>query len=184
MDQETVINYVVGIVVVAALIVGLLSMLFGKVVEAYDWLRAWWADGIERQRVRYEARAPRYGLRDTSDFDPLGDDEPEPLSSSTFPLLNGAEPQANGSMNPAELQLNASEIAGLQRMIEHNKTAAKPSKSSTIQAGFGVSRGGSAAYARASMIYDTFFGPPAPAVKYRAITPEQEAVRKSLGLSK
>lgn len=110
--------------------------------------------------------------------------EPEPLRSVGFSLLNGAEPDANRSENPAELQLNAGELVGLQRMIEHNKTAAKPSKSSTIQAGFGVSRGGSESYKRASLIYDTLFGPPAPAVKYRERTPEQEALRQQLHLNK
>lgn len=100
-----------------------------------------------------------------------------------FPLPSGEEPETNGSGTAPELYLNASEVTALHRMIDHNKTAAKPSKSSTIQAGFGVSRGGSAAYTRASLIYDIFFGPPAPAVKYRQITPEQEALRNQLKLN-
>lgn len=111
-------------------------------------------------------------------------DEPDPPSSDEFPLLNDAEPYANGSENAAELWLNPAEVAALHRMIEHNKTAAKPSKSSTIQAGFGVSRGGSAAYQRASLIYDALFGTPAPAIKYRERTPEQEALRQQLRLEK
>lgn len=176
MDRETLVNYVVLFIVCGALAIGLLSMLFGKIVELYDGARAWWADGIERQRARYEKRAVLYNLRDD-------EDEPEPLGSIQFPLLNGAEPQTNRSVNPSELQLNAAEVAALQRMIDHNKTAAKPSKSSTIQAGFGVSRGGSAAYQRASVIYDALFGPPAPAVQYRQRTPEQEELRKQLKLN-
>jgi hypothetical protein len=112
------------------------------------------------------------------------DDEPEPLSSSDFPLPAAEEPQTNRSLNLSELALNADEVAALQRMIDHNKTAAKPSKSSTIQAGFGVSRGGSTTYQRASMIYDALFGAPAPAVRYRQRTPEQDALRQQLGISK
>lgn len=175
MDQETIVNYVVLIVVIGALVIGGLSMLLGKVVDLYDWVRAWWFDGIETQRARYEKRAILYNLRDE-------EEEPEPQGSVDFSLLNGVEPEANRSENPAELYLNALEVAALQRMIDHNKTAVKPSKSSTIQAGFGVSRGGSAAYARASQIYDALFGAPSPAVKYRQITPEQEALRKQLKL--
>lgn len=110
--------------------------------------------------------------------------EPEPLRSSDFPLPAAIEPQTNGSANLEELQLNATELAALHRMIEHNKMSVKPSKSSTIQAGFGVSRGGSTAYQRASMIYDALFGTPAPAVRYRQRTPEQDALRQQLGISK
>lgn len=101
--------------------------------------------------------------------------EPEPRRSVEIPLLNGAEPQSIGSVNPLELALNAAEVIAVARMIEHNRTAAKPSKSSTIQAGFAVSRGGSPAYIRASLIYDTLFGPPAPAVTYRELTPDHKA---------
>lgn len=112
------------------------------------------------------------------------DDEPEPLRSDEIPLPAAVEPPENRSVNLPELALNAIEVAAVQRMIAHNKTAAKPSKSSTIHAGFGVSRGGSAAYTRASLIYDTLFGPPNPAVVYRERTPEQELLRKELGLRK
>lgn len=110
--------------------------------------------------------------------------EPEPQGSPDFPLLNGDEPRSPGSLNPGDLLLNAAEITAISRMIEHNKTAAKPSKSSSIQAGFGISRGGSSAYQRASAIYDLLFGPPEPAVKYRPLTPEQTAMREGLGLEK
>jgi hypothetical protein len=101
--------------------------------------------------------------------------EPEPRRSVEIPLLNGQEPHANGSKNPLELALNAEEVIAVARMIEHNRTAAKPSKTSTVQAGFGVSRGESPRYKRASLIYDTLFGPPAPAVTYRELTPDHKA---------
>lgn len=132
-----------------------------------------WRASLERARQQKAARDLLYGYA-----------EPEPLSSNAFPLLNDAEPYANGSGTAPELYLNEAEVAALQRMIRHNATAAKPSKSSTIQAGFGVSRGGSAAYTRASLIYDALFGAPAPAVKYRQRTPEQEALRQQLRLEK
>lgn len=132
-----------------------------------------WRASLERARLQKAQRERLYGYA-----------EPEPLSSDEFSLLNDAEPETNGSENAAELQLNAAEVSALHRMIEHNKTAAKPSKSSTIQAGFGVSRGGSSAYQRASLIYDTLFGPPQPAIKYRPRTPEQDALRQQLGLER
>lgn len=105
----------------------------------------------------------------------------EPRRSEEIPLLNGLELIVNGSENRAELALNADEVAAVGRMILHNRTAAKPSKSSTISAGFGVSRGGSAAYMRASLIYDTLFGPPAPAVQYRELTPDRQQLLKQKG---
>lgn len=106
--------------------------------------------------------------------------EPEPPRSAEIPLLNGAEPHVNGSPNPLDLVLNAREVIAVARMIDHNRTVAKPSKSSTITAGFGVSRGGSPVYTRASTIYDALFGAPAPAVTYRELSPEQERMRTQL----
>lgn len=93
--------------------------------------------------------------------------EPEPLGSPVPPHMNAVEPRSSGSSEPFALALNADEMAAVARMIEHNRTAAKPSKSSAIQAGFGVSRGGSQTYQRASAIYDALFGTPVPAVQYR-----------------
>lgn len=108
--------------------------------------------------------------------------EPEPLRSPEIPLPNGTEPLVIGSQNRIELVLNAEEIAAVARMVDHNRTAAKPSKTSTIQAGFGLSRGGGPRYTRAALIYDALFGSPAPAVQYRELSPEQEAVRAQLRL--
>jgi hypothetical protein len=93
--------------------------------------------------------------------------EPEPLGSPVLPHMNAVEPRSSGSSEPFVLALNADEMAAVARIIEHNKTAARPSKSSAIQAGFGVSRGGSQTYRRASAIYDALFGAPPPAVQYR-----------------
>ena len=180
MSQEQVANWVVGIILGGALVIGLISMLIGRMVSAWDALAEWWGRGV--QKAVYTRPSEWRTMSSRAKIDLFSDDEPEPLSSIEIPLLNGAEPRTNGSTNPAELALNAAEVAALHRMIEHNKTAAKPSKSSTIQAGFGVSRGGSEAYKRASLIYDTLFGAPAPVVKYRELSPEQEAVRQQLRL--
>lgn len=132
---------------------------------------------------RYVSTSPRVMSRENAATATNASAEPAQRRSGDFPLLNGEEPQNEPFANPPELVLNASEIAAVVRMIDHNRIAVKPSKSSTIQAGFAVSRGGSAAYARASLIYDALFGPPPPAVHYRARTPEQEALRKQLKLN-
>jgi hypothetical protein len=48
MGQETVINYVVGIVVLSALTVGLISMLFGKILDLWDSFCSWWGQGVQK----------------------------------------------------------------------------------------------------------------------------------------
>jgi hypothetical protein len=106
----------------------------------------------------------RFIMSNWGGFEDEHEPEPEPRRSSDIPHMNHVEPSVRGSLNPAELRLNADEVAAIARMIEHNKTAIKPSKSSTIAAGFGASRGGSQLYQRASAIYDALFGAPAPAV--------------------
>lgn len=92
----------------------------------------------------------------------------------------GSEVRSFGQ-NPADsvamLTLNAEEVEALTRMIEHKIRAAKPTKSSTIQAGFGVSRGDSPRYRRASLIYDTLFAPPVPAQPaYRPLDAQRRPV--------
>ncbi len=109
--------------------------------------------------------------------------EPERARSPDGSRMNHAEPERTAFAEPFALTLNADEVAAVQKMILHKAAAQRPSKSSAIMAGFGVSRGGSGNYIRASEIYDALFGPPEPAVKYRPLTPEQEATRKALGLS-
>jgi len=169
MSNEQVVNYVVLIILVGALVIGLLSMLVGRIVDAWDRLCDWWGVGVQK--------AIHYRPVPTSP-------EPDEPEVSTFPLLNHEEPRDEPIPARAELWLNQAEVDALHRMIRHNATAAKPSKTSTIQAGFGLSRGGSAAYQRASLIYDALFGAPPPAVKYRERTPEQEALRQQLRLGK
>lgn len=156
------------------------------VVSLRDAYGAWRGESVSAPRPRARRTPRRRALRLRVMSRPITRTvartvaEGEPHRSREIPLLNGAEPQLNGSVNPSELALNAAEVIAVARMIDHNRSAAKPSKSSTIAAGFGVSRGGSAAYVRASAIYDALFGPPTPAVTYRELSPEQEAVRAQL----
>lgn len=56
--------------------------------------------------------------------------------------------------------LNLDECAAVARMIDHKTTAEKPTKASTIWAGFGLKKGDSVKYKRASLIYDTLFVAP------------------------
>lgn len=121
-------------------------------------LNHWWATRA--------TRAPRqhYVVQSDRPTPVQATNEPEPPRSIAGSRVNHEEPRSSGSQNEPELVLNADEIEAIGRMIRHNATAAKPSKSSTIQAGFGVSRGGSSAYVRASLIYDSLFGQPEPAV--------------------
>lgn len=82
---------------------------------------------------------------------PPFDPEPEP------------EPEANAALerqNPEEtgaFVLNPEECAAVARMIEHKATAEKPTKASCIWAGFGLKKGASSRYQRASEIYDALF---------------------------
>lgn len=113
--------------------------------------------------------------------DDMSSDEHEPPESlaEPEPARSASEPRGTafaGSLNAGELRLNADEIAAVRRMIEHKMTAVKPSKSSTIQAGFGVSRGGAALYQRASLIYDTLFGSPEPVVQFRPLDADSRPI--------
>jgi hypothetical protein len=48
MPQEEVLNIVVLIIVVGALVIGLLSMLVGRLVALWDSLSAWWGRGVQK----------------------------------------------------------------------------------------------------------------------------------------
>lgn len=124
-----------------AVTIGLLSMLYGWLQERWWKFIDWWHQAPAYQQVT----------------------EPEPPRS---PQVNHAEPERTHGSGSAELALNADELAAVQRMIKHNAAAKSPSKTSTIAAGFGVSRGASAAYQRASIIYDALFGQPEPAIQF------------------
>ena len=75
----------------------------------------------------------------------------------------------------AGLLLTNAEVAAIGRAIVHNRTAEKPTKSSTIQAGWGLKRGGGTGYQRASEIYDAIFDPQ-PEAKYPTIQQQRERI--------
>lgn len=65
--------------------------------------------------------------------------------------------ESGSSLGTSAFVLNPQEVAAVGRMIEHKATAEKPNKASTIWAGFGIKKGDSARYKRASEIYDALF---------------------------
>lgn len=77
----------------------------------------------------------------------------------TNELENPDEPalQSRTDEGTGAFVLNPDECAAVARMIEHKTTAEKPTKASAIWAGFGVKKGDSAKYKRASVIYDALF---------------------------
>lgn len=82
-----------------------------------------------------------------------------------------AEPvrQAQNPANPplsSAFALNPDELVAVARMIEHKTTAEKPTKASIIWAGFGLKKGDSAKYKRASEIYDALFVVPPSVILY------------------
>lgn len=58
---------------------------------------------------------------------------------------------------PTILALSGEECQAIARMIIHRSAAERFTKASAINAGFGVSKGGSTRYKRASEIYDALF---------------------------
>lgn len=137
--REQALTMALGIAIAVMIGVGLVSMLFGQIVELWDRFLGWLGRTAQS--------------------------EPEHPRSIAIPQVNHVEPDEPAFVNAEEIVLNGEEIEAVARMIKHNAMAKKPSKSSTIQAGFGVARGGSAAYVRASLIYDALFGRPEPAIE-------------------
>ena len=78
--------------------------------------------------------------------------EPANLGSSALGSRTAA---GTGSF---ALNLTNDDLVGVQRLIQHRAIAEKPTKASAIYAAFGVSKGDSPRYRRASMLYDAFFG--------------------------
>ena len=99
--------------------------------------------------------------------------EPEPADE---PVLERRTDDRTGAF-----VLNLEECAAVAKMIEHKTTAEKPTKASTVWAGFGVKKGDSAKYRRASEIYDALFVLQ-PEPRYPS-DPVIEARREALGLS-
>jgi hypothetical protein len=154
MSNEQIANYVVLIIVVGALVIGLISMLVGKVVSMIDWTRDQMAQAVQRERAnmssaRRPVRAPEV-VQNRPEMPPRTE-RTEPANQPN-PALQSGSPLGTSS-----LELNAQEIAAIGRMIEHKASAEKPNKASTIWAGFAIKKGDSARYKRASEIYDALF---------------------------
>lgn len=154
MSQEQVANYVVLTIVVGALVIGLVSMLIGRIVAVYDWVRGQWAAAVEDAQSNMSSNRARYTNPDrvrNQPETPLRTERTEPANLPN-PALESGSP-----LGTCSLELNAQEVAAIGRMIEHKASAAKPTKASVIDAGFGIKKGDSARYKRASEIYDALF---------------------------
>ncbi len=73
--------------------------------------------------------------------------------------------EPNSDRTP-EFALNLEERTAVAKMIYHKATAEKPTKASIIWAGFGLKKGDSAKYKRASEIYDALFVIPPSVVQF------------------
>ena len=154
MSQEQVANYVVMTIVVGALVIGLISMLIGRVVALYDWTRNQMGQAVERERTNMSSKRASGAEKRSVPFWPEFDPEPnrtEPANPPNPALQSGS------IAGTSSLELNPQEMAAVARMIEHKASAEKPNKASTIWAGFGIKKGESARYKRASEIYDALF---------------------------
>lgn len=82
----------------------------------------------------------------------------------------------------AAFALTNAELLSVQMMVQYRDrllaAGDEPTKSDTILAGFGIKRGGSARYLRASEVYDQLFGEPEPAVKYPALDEHARPIMK------
>lgn len=73
-------------------------------------------------------------------------------SNPPNPALQSGSPLATSAF-----ALNPQEVSAVGKMIEHRASADKPTKASTIWAGFAIKKGDSTKYKRASEIYDALF---------------------------
>jgi hypothetical protein len=97
------------------------------------------------------------------------ENEPEPLANLAL--------QSRTNDRTGAFVLNPDECAAVAKMIEHKVTAEKPTKASIIWAGFGIKKGDSAKYKRASEIYDALFIIPPPADPYPTLNAERRRTR-------
>lgn len=108
-DAQTV-DTVVAIIAVGALLIGLLSMGFGKAVEGYDRVREWWQEGIDNaqgvinfddeitssdadRQARTSSEPPqnRSGSADTDAERTSTDEDQEPLRAALHSHLSRLE---------------------------------------------------------------------------------------------
>lgn len=130
------IDWVVVIILVGALTIGLLSMLFGKIVEVWDWLML---------TLQEERPALPSTPRTEEKTDMNADERPVQGSRTNVHAVLSAPP-------------NADELRMLGEAIRHNAKGA--SKQKSIEVAFHVSKGGSVAWRRASYLYDLASAPP------------------------
>jgi hypothetical protein len=142
--------------------------------------RAWIAL-LHWRPVVMESGVSAEGNRDAEDDENSAvftgsDVEPEPPNPPNLALESRTE-ERTGSFG-----LNHDERLAVYKMIAHRSAADKPTKASTIYAGFTIKKGESAAYRRASEIYDALFVMPEE-MKFPNRTPEQDEERRNLGLA-
>ena len=122
-----------------------------------------WKDFVE-PRVRPIVRWMVVQLRASA---PTVRTEPFAPPAGTTPLPTANEPtnEPAGSVRSGtdRYALNGDDLAMVQRMILHNRTAIAVTKTETVYAGCGKKRGGGAAYVRCAELYDLFFTPSAEA---------------------
>lgn len=107
----------------------------------------------------------------TQAFAPASSDVPR--SSADVQAVQAVQAVQVG---PRDVVLNADDCAMVARMILHNRSAVKQSKTETVYAGCGKHRGGSKEYRRCAELYDLFFLP-ADVVRFPNLMAEREAVR-------
>jgi hypothetical protein len=140
------------------------GMIFGAILIVYFYLSNVSEDGGPSRLARWtQAFNARYVMSRGAAADRAADvvhyqreTAAEPNRTEPPNLPNAAAERAE-PFGTSAFALNPQEVAAVGRMIEHKATAEKANKASTIWAGFGIKKGESARYKRASEIYDTLF---------------------------
>lgn len=135
------------------LIVGLVALIkfFSWVEQARE--QGLWPSLMSRSGPQYVSQKVQHSEPDRRDLwanERTNEPEPEPNAA----LESGTDERTGAFV------LNPDECAAIHKMIEHKVTAENPTKASIIWAGFGLKKGDSAKYKRASAIYDALFVAP------------------------
>lgn len=162
LTQEDPANVILAFASVALLLLLLLSIAVG-----------WAQDVLSSWKAQHGARRPP----------PKQDDRP-PVSAPnerTNPpnAAPGRRTDDRTDDRTGSFALNADERGAVARMIDHKTTAENPTKASAIYAGFGLKKGESAKYKRASLIYDELFilpPPPESPSQYRELDEERRPI--------
>lgn len=168
------------------------GLTFVTILFLYFWLDERNGHALKRWQRLIKWYKDRYFVMSLGNID---DDESNADRVQNWPQNQGSEPrtepqnpiepavQSRTALRPGSFVLEPEELVGVARMILHKCSAERPTKASTIEAGFGVKKGDSAKYKRASLLYDMFFVIP-PTEKYRPLTDTQELTRQNLQLSR